>query len=137
ARDAPMLADGRGGAAESVAAPALVVAVAALDFEAQPLHRYAAAAPAAGAARLNVTQSGPGPERAAAAAAATLAAGAEALLSFGVAGALTPELEPGTVLVPRELRCSSGPAAAIDAAWQAAIAAALCAELRVSEAPLL
>jgi adenosylhomocysteine nucleosidase len=42
---------------------------------------------------------GPGPERARAAAEALIAAGAETLASFGVAGALDPRLKPGDLVV--------------------------------------
>jgi adenosylhomocysteine nucleosidase len=42
---------------------------------------------------------GPGPERARAAAEALIAAGAEMLASFGVAGALDPRLKPGDLVV--------------------------------------
>jgi adenosylhomocysteine nucleosidase len=74
---------------------------------------------------LGVIQSGPGPERAASAATAALASGASALLSFGLAGALRLELEPGAVLLPRRVRSAAGTSFDADPKWHAHLAAAL------------
>jgi adenosylhomocysteine nucleosidase len=74
---------------------------------------------------LGVIQSGPGPERAASAATAALAAGASGLLSFGLAGALRAELEPGAVLLPRRVRSVAGNAFDADPEWHAELAAAV------------
>ncbi len=52
--------------------------------------------------------SGMGPEAAARAALALVAAGACAVLSFGLAGALDPALRPGTVLIPDTVTDGSG-----------------------------
>lgn len=53
-----------------------------------------------GGGDVDVVCAGPGPERARVAAEGQVARGARMLLSFGVAGALVPELEPGAILVP-------------------------------------
>jgi nucleoside phosphorylase len=74
---------------------------------------------------LGVIQSGPGPERAASAATAALASGASGLLSFGLAGALTAELEPGAVLLPRRVRSAAGTSFDADPEWHAELAAAV------------
>jgi len=52
-----------------------------------------------GDGRYRVRVSGPGPRRAAAAAGDLLADGCEALLSFGLAGGLAPELRAGALIV--------------------------------------
>src|SRR5215813_906087 len=74
---------------------------------------------------LGVIQCGPGPERAASAATAALASGASALLSFGLAGALRAELEPGDVLLPRRVRSAAGTSFDADPKWHAQLFAAL------------
>lgn len=74
---------------------------------------------------LGVIQSGPGPERAASAATAALASGAGGLLSFGLAGALRAELEPGAVLLPRRVRSAAGDSFDADPEWHAKLAAAV------------
>jgi len=73
---------------------------------------------------LGVIQSGPGPARAASAATAALASGASGLLSFGLAGALRAELEPGAVLLPRRVRSTAGASFDVDSEWHAQIDAA-------------
>ena len=62
--------------------------------------------------------------RAAAEAERLVEAGARALLSFGVAGGLDPELAPGTVVLSDALIRLDGERLACDAAWHAAILAA-------------
>ncbi len=74
---------------------------------------------------LGVIQSGPGPERAASAATAALASGAGGLVSFGLAGALRAELEPGAVLLPRRVRSAAGDSFDADPEWHAKLAAAV------------
>jgi nucleoside phosphorylase len=74
---------------------------------------------------LGVIQSGPGPERAASAATAALASGASGLLSFGLAGALRADLEPGAVLLPRRVRSVTGASFDADPEWHAELAAAV------------
>ena len=70
-----------------------LMAVAGLAAEARILHGRGIAAEASGA----------DPARAAAIAERFLAAGADAILSFGIAGALAPGLAPGTILLPRRI----------------------------------
>jgi adenosylhomocysteine nucleosidase len=74
---------------------------------------------------LGVIQSGPGPGRAASAATAALASGASGLLSFGLAGALRAELEPGAVLLPRRVRSAEGSSFDVDPEWHAELYAAV------------
>src|SRR5579871_3863362 len=51
--------------------------------------------------------------------------GAEALISFGIAGALAPELQSGTLLLPRAVVDESGARYAVDEAWRAQVERAL------------
>jgi adenosylhomocysteine nucleosidase len=83
-----------------------------------------------------LVQSGPGPERAAQCATAAVAAGAQALVSWGLAGALAPELEPGTVLLPRRVIMQRGGTFAVAAAWHERLAA-LAPEFTVNAGDLL
>jgi adenosylhomocysteine nucleosidase len=81
--------------------------------------------------------SGIGLAAAAAAAAALIEAGASALMSFGLAGALDPALEPGSVVLPSELLLNDGRRYSPDAIWRERLAAELRAYHEVSEGPLL
>jgi nucleoside phosphorylase len=112
-------------------APRNVAVIVALGAEHTSLR-----APLAGAG-INLLQSGPGAERAARTAVAALAAGADALVSCGFAGGLTPRLQSGAVVVPRRVTTPDGAAYAADAAWSSAAAGALGAQLAVSEGDLL
>jgi len=69
--------------------------------------------------------SGPGAERAEAAADRLLSAGLPALVSWGVATALTAELRPGSVLVPAVVHDAAGTALHTDAGWRQALLARL------------
>jgi hopanoid-associated phosphorylase len=66
--------------------------------------------------------SGMGPEAAARAALALLAAGARHLLSFGLAGALDPQLTAGTVLLAHRVLDGSGAAHPTCSAWRERLA---------------
>src|ERR1700747_609360 len=67
-----------------------------------------------------------------------LSGGAEALISFGIAGALARGLTPGCVLVPRVVIDESGVRYAVAAAWRMQITLALRgAGLRIDEGDLL
>ena len=79
-------------------------------------------------APFGILQSGPGPERAARAATAALAAGAHALVSWGLAGGLAADLAPGAVVLPRRVRAAAGGSFDADPAWHAALERALRAE---------
>lgn len=67
------------------------------------------------------------PARTAEAAARLLRDGADALLSFGIAGALDPALAPGAVLLPRRVRGAAGEIFAADPAWHDAMRRSLAA----------
>jgi len=84
--------------------------VAALQSECASLRRHSAAP-------WFVTQSGPGEQRAAAAATRAVGAGARVLVSWGLAGGLTADLAPGTVVVPRRVISLDGEAFHTDAVW--------------------
>ena len=90
--------------------------VAALDFEARSLGRRSA--------QILVSTSGIGAGNAARAARSLAAAGAAALLSWGVAGALDPSLRCGTVVLPIEV-LRQGRRFQTDRLWRARVAAAL------------
>jgi hopanoid-associated phosphorylase len=66
--------------------------------------------------------SGMGAPAAAIGARALIAAGADALVSFGLAGGLDPALVPGTILIPREVMDADGACLTTDAAWRARLA---------------
>ncbi len=59
--------------------------------------------------------------RAAAAAEALIAGGADALVSFGVAGGLDPALGPGALLLSEQVIAPDGTATAADAGWRRAV----------------
>jgi len=66
--------------------------------------------------------SGMGPDAARRAAVALVAAGAQGLLSFGLAGALDPALGAGAVLLPETVTDGAGTVHPTDAAWRARLA---------------
>lgn len=67
-----------------------------------------------------------------------LSEGAEALISFGIAGALAPALMPGFLLVPRAVIDETGARYAVDTAWRMQIADALrAAGLQLDDRDLL
>jgi nucleoside phosphorylase len=72
-----------------------------------------------------------------AAAAALVEAGVSALITFGMAGALDPALNPGSVVLPRELISAEGRRYAACASWRASVAAAVSPLRAVSEGNLL
>jgi hopanoid-associated phosphorylase len=84
-----------------------------------------------------VAVSGMGVLGAAARANALVAAGAEALVSFGLAGGLDPALAPGAILIPREVIADDGTALATDVAWCAQLAQALARHRPVVHGRLL
>ena len=64
--------------------------------------------------------------------------GADALISFGIAGALGPGLRPGNLLVPRAVIEETGRRYAVDTEWQTGVAQALRgAGQRIDEGDLL
>ena len=84
----------------------------------------------------SVVQSGPGPERAARCARAAVAAGAQALVSWGLAGGLAADVASGTVILPRRVIMQRGETFAVAAAWHERLAA-LAGEFTVSFGDLL
>jgi adenosylhomocysteine nucleosidase len=73
--------------------------------------------------------SGMGASAAAAGSRALIQAGAGALISFGVAGALDPTLLAGDICVPREVMSQNVPSIATASAWRERVAAALSSRL--------
>jgi len=63
--------------------------------------------------------------------------GATGLVSIGTAGGLAPNLAPGVLLVPEQVRCVDGRVFCTDANWHARVLAALGNELRVATGDLL
>lgn len=82
-------------------------------------------------------QSGPGAARAGAAARAAIASGATALLSWGIAGGLEPQMQAGTVVVPKRVALPGGERFAVDAEWQYALASTLRPAFAVRDGDLL
>jgi len=72
-----------------------------------------------------VTCAGPGPTRAAAAAADCTASGCDALMSWGVAGALVGELAPGALVLASAIHTEDGAELLCDRALNARLAASL------------
>jgi len=119
--------------AVSSSAGCRVAIIVALSVEQASLRRLAQAA----VGDLSVTQSGPGPQRAADNARAALAAGAGALVSWGLAGGVHLRLGSGTVVLPRRVRAADGAVYPVHREWRAVIAAALHGEIPVDEGDLL
>ena len=84
----------------------------------------------------SLAQSGPGPERAAQCARAAVAAGAQALVSWGLAGGLAADVKPGTVVLPRRVIMQRGETFAVAAAWHERLTA-LAAEFSMTFGDLL
>jgi adenosylhomocysteine nucleosidase len=119
------------GGAVPAAAPRTAV-VAALAMERATLSRVASER----SSGWFVVQSGPGPERAARAASAALAAGARALVSWGLAGGLALDVAPGTVVLPRRVIMQRGESFLVDAAWHERLAV-LATEFTIDVGDLL
>ena len=101
---------------------ASVAVIAALAMEWAPLDALLMASPTP---PIRVYQCGIGRERAHDAANAALSAGASALVSWGVAGALVPELSPGTILLPQQVLTRDGEELATDSRWRMEVCRAL------------
>jgi hopanoid-associated phosphorylase len=94
-----------------------VAAVTGLEAEAKLIRRAGIeAAPSGGVATRTV-----------ALAQSYLASSADALLSFGIAGALAPALPSGTLLLPRAVIDESGARLLVDAAWRLRVETVLAA----------
>jgi adenosylhomocysteine nucleosidase len=81
--------------------------------------------------------SGMGPPAAEAAASALLAAGADALLSFGLAGGLDPALRAGTVCLPSEVISRDGAAVTTAPGWRRGLCEVLTSRCLVAGGRLL
>jgi nucleoside phosphorylase len=90
-----------------------------------------------GSVQVAVYQSGPGAARAGAAARAAIAAGADALVSWGFAGGLVASLRPGDVVLPERGLAPSGAEWRAEARWHAALERALGAVFRVHTGVLM
>ncbi|QBQ55987.1 purine phosphorylase [Nitrosococcus wardiae] len=88
----------------------------------------------AGALRLQL--SGIGPKRARQAAENLLSAGAQALISWGVAGGLAPHLNSGVLLLPQRVQCLEGEEYCADPHWRQCLLNRLEGKLLLSSAPL-
>ncbi|MFQ5936218.1 MAG: purine phosphorylase [Acidiferrobacterales bacterium] len=84
-----------------------------------------------------VQLSGIGPRRAARAAQSLLSAGATALLSWGTAGALAPQLQPGSLVLPQTVMTPGGDLFPVHAHWHAFMAGRLKGQLTSNHEPLL
>jgi hypothetical protein len=90
-----------------------------------------------GTARIDVHQSGPGPARARDAARAAVAAGANGLVAWGLAGGLVAGMRPGDVVLPAIGLASGGAGWRADPRWHAALEHALGTAFRVHTGTLL
>jgi adenosylhomocysteine nucleosidase len=81
--------------------------------------------------------SGIGRVAAAAAALALVDAGVSALMTFGMAGGLDPALEPGSVVIPREVLAADGARYIACQAWREQVAAAISPLCAVTDGNLL
>jgi adenosylhomocysteine nucleosidase len=101
--------------------PSSIGVAAALTAEARlfPEWRATGEPPSPHAGSLALAVTGVGPQRARDGARGLLAAGAEALVSFGFAAGLAPGLPAGTVLLPRRVLAADGRASAVDAGLRA------------------
>lgn len=88
----------------------------------------------AGALRLQL--SGIGPEHARRAAENLLSTGAQALISWGVAGGLAPHLEAGVLLLPQRVQYLEGEEYWVDPHWRQCLLDRLEDKLTLSSAPL-
>ena len=102
---------------------------------------YAARAPAARAgldkSHAIVRCAGPGLAAAARAAESALGEGADILVSFGIAGALAPDLESGALVLPRRVISAEGPPLKTDADAVDAIAFAVASAVKISRQDLV
>ena len=76
--------------------------------------------------------SGMGSTRARAAACALVEQGAEALVSWGVAAGLCPDLRPGSLVIPKKILGQEGEEYLVDCAWSERISIAIGANIRVN-----
>lgn len=113
--------------------------VAALAVESRPLgSALPRGAPVASLADGTLlTVSGIGQTAAAEGATRLVAAGARALVSWGLAGGLDPALAAGTLVLPREVISAEGARFSVDRDWRERLSAALSAAQPISAGALL
>jgi len=80
---------------------------------------------------------GIGPQRAARAAESLLGRGAGALLSWGTAGALSPDLLPGNLVLPNVITTTNGDLYHVDREWRARAVRCLQDRLAISDDPIV
>jgi adenosylhomocysteine nucleosidase len=112
-----------------------VEVVVALHDEGRCLWAEGAGVAAQGVA-IRVRIAGVGAQNAQRAAQAAVADGAQALLSWGFAGALDPQLRAGTLLLPSAVVAADGERLPVDAEWHQRLLASLKPRLRVSTQPI-
>lgn len=86
---------------------------------------------------VSIQLSGIGPRRASRAAESLLDGGATALLSWGTAGALADALQPGNLVLPKQVLTPTGDAYDVDMDWRARVAACLQGQVATNEGPLV
>jgi adenosylhomocysteine nucleosidase len=79
---------------------------------------------------------GAGPERASAVANMLLGSGVKALLSWGTAGALAANLQPGLLILPRVVVSATGQRLPVDSQWRARLADCVAEYLQVDDGVL-
>jgi adenosylhomocysteine nucleosidase len=84
-----------------------------------------------------ISMSGMGPAAASLAAHRLIVAGAGAIMSWGMAGALDPSLQPGTVLLPAAVLCALGERLPVDSDWRERLAAAVAPGYALAQGTLL
>ena len=105
-----------------------------LKFEAAIINRWRGAL---GASAPMVEVAGADLERAQDKARSLVSRGAEALISFGVAGALSPDLPAGSLVLPSTVRNADGVRHACDEGWNARLAGSVLSNVTVSHADIL
>jgi nucleoside phosphorylase len=108
-----------------------VAVIAALALERAGLDAARATVP------IEIQQSGPGPDRAQAAARAAIAAGAKALVAWGLAGGLVADIRPGDVVLPALGLAIRGAKWRAEPRWHAALERALRLSFRVHTGTLV
>lgn len=121
-------------AAASAESPEVAVIVA-LGLETRALRARLGAS--GDGCRLSLHQCGPGRARAFRAAAAALAQGADALLSWGLAGGLAPAARCGAIVLPRRILGPEGKGFEAADPWRSRLAAELGRHFPVADGPLL
>jgi adenosylhomocysteine nucleosidase len=106
--------------------------VAALTREARTLTRMplTPGSPEKIGPHLLVCVSGLGPSRARTGAQALLASGASALMSWGLAGALVPDLKSGALILPHTVLAADAVAMSVDARWHERISQSVACDVR-------